>query len=56
MSKQDFFPTKSDADNRSANSGGPKQDNEGSAAKGKKITGGSGSGDHYKQNTQFGGK
>lgn len=56
MSKNDFFPTKADADNRSADKGGPKQANEGSAGGKKKISGGSGSGEHYKQDTKFGGK
>ena len=54
MSKNDFFPTKEDADNRSADKGGPKQANEGSAGGKKKISGGSGSGSAYKQETKFG--
>jgi len=49
MSKEKFFSSKDDAK-------GPKQDNPGSSGKGKKITGGSGSGKEYKQVTKFGGK
>lgn len=45
----DFFPTKEDAK-------GPKQSFEGSAGKGKKISGGSKSGKQYKQETEFGNK
>ncbi len=48
---KDFFPQKSDADNRSENTGGPKQANEGSAGKGKKI---SADDKPYKQVTKFG--
>jgi hypothetical protein len=45
----DFFPTKDDAHNVTTGKGGPKQANPGSAAKGKKVKGGSGSGKEYKK-------
>ena len=51
--KNDFFPTKDDADNRSADKGGPKKANPGSAGEGKKISNGD---EPYKQVTKFGGK
>jgi hypothetical protein len=52
----DFFPTKDDADNQTTGKGGPKQLFPGSAAKGKKIKGGSKEGKEYKQETKFGNK